>query len=73
MSANSNDANRLSDGVATATILPSSTKRTGPPGLGHEGEEAFGLFVVYETFCNNSYIVCFCKLFFFSWIVRYVQ
>lgn len=38
MSANSNDANRLSDGVATATTLPLPINRTGPPGSGREGE-----------------------------------
>lgn len=39
MSANSNDANRLWDGVAMATILPLPVNRTGLPGLGHEGED----------------------------------
>lgn len=38
MSANSNDANRLSDGVAMATTLRLPINRTDPPGLGREGE-----------------------------------
>lgn len=49
MSANSNDANRLSDGVATATILPLPVNRTGPPGLGHKGEDKLLVFVnIYD-------------------------
>lgn len=45
MSANSNDANRLSDGVAMATVLPLPVNRAGPPGLGHEGEDRLLVFV----------------------------
>lgn len=66
MSANSNDANRLSDGVATATILPLSTKRTGPPGLGHEGEDRLLVCLLYMRHFVIILTLCvFVNYFFF--------